>query len=167
MIAALQKLKPHYQLHYYSFNIDGFRSSIPNHSEKLRAIDKKIKPFNWWCTRPPPKEVPSDLTDFLVFHGSSAFLIFQWIQKQVPNLSFEDVPKELRTLTDYFKEFDLIMGVRFDFAWHGMLYPIIRDQPRLLTFRDVSVWDIYEGEWRKLASDESDGSNDEFRSQMT
>jgi hypothetical protein len=26
------------------------------------------------------------------------------------------------------------------------------------------AWDIYKGEWRELASDESDGSGDEFRS---
>jgi hypothetical protein len=139
MIAALNRLKPHFQLHYYSINIEGFRLSVPNHCEKLQSINRKIKLFNRGFTFPPRKEAPSALADLVVFPGTSSLRIFQRIQKEVRNLSFADVCRELKTLTDVPQEFDLIMDIAFEFAWRGMQYPFIGSQPQLPTFHNVRV----------------------------
>jgi hypothetical protein len=137
MITALNKLKPHFQLHYYSINIEGFRSSIPNHSEKLKSIDRKIKLFNREFTLPPRKE--GALPDLHLFREMNSLPIFQWIQKEVRNLSFADVSEKLWTLTNCPKKFDLLTDLAFDFAWRGMQYPFIGDQPQLPTFHNIRV----------------------------
>jgi hypothetical protein len=137
MITALRKLKLHCQLYHYSININRSRLSIMNHSETLKAINRKIKLFNRRCALPSPKEAPSDLANFLVFHRASALPIFQWIQREVRNLSFAGMPKELRALTDCPEKFDLIMDIAFDFGWREMQCPFIGDQTRLPTFDSV------------------------------
>ena len=127
-IVEMQKFlqnPPDYKNFHLVINLQGYLEAIPNRDEKLPKIREKVKILEKYITKPTYLPPPTNFEDQLIYPTSSTFPTFKNFEKKAKMLTFAEVFRETKLLTDDNEELDILLNHAFSYGWRKVEFPFL------------------------------------------